>query len=103
MCIRSAFYVSVICAGRYEHGISEGEEPVFFFHSDLIGIHGVLVACKSGYQHDKRAFGQVEIGYQPVQHLELKSGIYEYLSEAVTGADITVKCCNALLNGFTSA
>ena len=72
---------------------------VLFLYSSPVRVHRLVVAEKRRNQHDKRAFRQVKIGYQPVEHLELKAGIYEYLRSALAGYYTPVK----RRSGFKSA
>ena len=68
------------------HTIPKAEESVFFFYGNLIGVHHVVVARECRYQHDKRAFGEVEVCDEPVEHLELIAGVDEDVGEALAGS-----------------
>ena len=49
-----------------KHGIAEGEEAVVFSHRSLVGVHDGFPAAECGYQHQKGALGQVEVGDEGV-------------------------------------
>ena len=76
---------------NYEHRIPKAEEAVFLFHSYLIRGHGLLIAVEGGNEHDEGAFGQMKIGDEAVDHLELEPGIHENVRLPLAGADLTVR------------
>ena len=60
-----------------EHGVSEREEPVFFFNGVLISFKYVLSSCKSRDEHNERGFRQMEIRDQRIDAFEFIAGVDE--------------------------
>ena len=73
-----------------QHRIAKAEEAVLLFHSDFVSSHGLFIAVKRRYQHDEGAFGQVEVGDEAVDAVELDAGIQEDGRVAAAGFDLAV-------------
>ena len=68
---------------KYQHSISKTEKSILFLHRSPVSIHRIIISHKSGDQHNKRAFGQVEIGDKTVKDLEFVAGINENIRVAL--------------------
>ena len=73
------------------HGISEAEKAIFFLDSSLICVHGIIIAHKCRYKHDKRAFWEMKIGDKTVDAFEFISGINKDICITVALGNIAVK------------
>ena len=81
------FVLFVICN---EHCIAEAEKAVALPDGFRIGVHGVVIACECGDQHDERGFGQMKIRNQSVDTAELIRRIDENAGIALAGTDFAV-------------
>lgn len=75
---------------NYEHRIPKAEEAVFLFHSYLIRGHGLLIAVEGGNEHDEGAFGQVEVGDEAIDAVELDARIQEDGGVSAASLDLAV-------------
>ena len=80
----------------YEHTIPEGEEAVLILNRRLIQLQNLFPADEGGYEHYKRAFGQVKIGDERIYALEFVGWIYKYGGVAATWLYRAVGLCSAL-------
>ena len=73
-----------------EHCIPKGEESILLLHRFTVGVQHIFSACKSGNEHNKRTFREMEIGDQALDTLELITGIDENIRPAGTFLNRTV-------------
>lgn len=67
------------------HRIAIAEKAVFLFDGVPVNFADALAAGKGGHQHQQRGFGQVEIGYQAVNHAERVAWRDENIRVALPG------------------
>ena len=68
-----------------QHGVAIAEKAVFLFDGVPVNFADALAAGKGRHQHQQRGFGQVEIGYQAVNHAERVARRDENIRVALTG------------------
>lgn len=80
----------------YQHRIPKTEETVLFLHGNAVCLQHLFSVIKRGDQHEKRAFGEVEVGDERVYCLEFVAGIDENARLAAHGMDHTILVRHAL-------
>lgn len=74
-----------------KHGIAEAEEAIVFVHSVLVGLKDKFSAGKGRHQHDQGGHGQVEIGGEGIDNLELVAWFDEDIGPARISLELAVK------------
>lgn len=74
-----------------KHGITKAEEAVVFLDSVFVGVKDKFSAGKGRHQHDQGGHGQVEIGGEGIDNLELVTWFDEDIGPARIGLELAVK------------
>ena len=73
-----------------KHSVAKRKESITLLNGHFICGHRLFVAIEGRHQHDEGAFGQMEVGDEAVDAVELDTRIEEDVGVAAAGFDLAV-------------